>query len=105
MGDASQWLPLIVWWVLILVIFWWLLIVPQQRQRRERENFLKSLKPGDEVATTDGICGRILGIDENMVTLRIADGVDIRVLKSGIMRRLTKEEAAKLKSAMRKGGG
>jgi preprotein translocase subunit YajC len=101
----EQWLPIVAWWILILAVFWWLLIVPQQRQRREREKFLSSLKPGDEVATADGICGRILSVDENMVTLRIADGVDIRVLKSGIMRRLTKEEAAKLRSVIRKGGG
>ncbi|MCS7265795.1 MAG: preprotein translocase subunit YajC [Armatimonadetes bacterium] len=100
----EQWLPIIGWWVLIIVLFWWMLIVPQQRQRREREKFLNSLKPGDEVATSDGICGRILNIDENMVTLRIAEGVDIRVLKSGIMRKLTKEEATKLKSVLRKGG-
>ncbi|MER3500231.1 MAG: preprotein translocase subunit YajC [Candidatus Fervidibacterota bacterium] len=100
----EQWLPLIGWWVLILVLFWWLLIVPQQRQRRERERFLASLKPGDEVATNDGICGRILSVDEQMVTLRIAEGVDIRVLKSGILRRLTKEEAIKLRSVLRKGG-
>lgn len=101
----EQWLPIVGWWILILVIFWWMLIVPQQRQRREHERFLSSLKPGDEVATSDGICGRILSVDENMVTLRISEGVDIRVLKSGIARRLTKEEAAKLKSLIRKGGG
>jgi hypothetical protein len=38
------------------------------------------------------------------VTLRIADGVDIKVLKSGIARRLDKEEAEKLRSVLRKGG-
>ncbi|MCS7264596.1 MAG: preprotein translocase subunit YajC [Armatimonadetes bacterium] len=100
----EQWLPIVGWWVLIIVLFWWMLVVPQQRQRRERERFLDSLKPGDEVATSDGICGRILSVDENMVTLRIAEGIDIRVLKSGIMRRLTKEEAAKLKSVLHKRG-
>lgn len=101
----EQWLPIIGWWVLIFVLLWWLFVVPQQRQRREREKFLESLKPGDEVTTSDGICGRILSVDDNMVTLRIADGVDIRVLKSGIMRRLMKEEASKLRSVIRKGGG
>ncbi len=101
----EQWLPIVAWWVLIIVLFWWLLIVPQQRQRRAREEFLNSLKPGEAVATTDGICGRILNVDETTVTLRIADGVDICVLKSGIQRRLTKEESLKLRAVLRKGGG
>ncbi len=100
----EQWLPIVAWWVLIIILFWWVFIVPQQRQRRAREEFLNSLKPGEGVATTDGICGRILSIDDTMVTLRIADGVDICVLKSGIQRRLTKEEDLKLRSLLRKGG-
>lgn len=104
MQDGS-WFPLLAFWVLMLVLFWVMLVMPQQRQRRERERFLESLKPGDEVATAGGICGRILSVDSDMVTLRIADGVNIRVLKTGIQRRLDKDEAAKLRAALKKGGG
>ncbi|MCS7223690.1 MAG: preprotein translocase subunit YajC [Armatimonadetes bacterium] len=95
--------------ILIILAVWglllWVLLLPQQRQRREREKFLASLKAGDEVATTGGICGRILSVDGDLVTLRIADGVTVKVLKSGIHRRLDKEESNKLKAVLKKGGG
>ncbi len=96
---------LLIFWVAMLVVFWMFFVMPQQRQRREREKFLESLKAGDEVATAGGICGRILSVDGDMVTLRIADGINVRVLKAGIQRRLDKDEAAKLRTVLKKGGG
>lgn len=103
--QGSEWITLIGWWVILLVILWFLFILPQQKQRREREKFLESLKPGDEVTTYGGLCGRILSVDGDMVTLRIADGVNVRVVKTGIQRRLDKEEVVKLRTVLKKGGG
>ncbi len=94
--------------LVVIIALWgimlWVILLPQQRQRKERERFLASLKAGDEVATTGGLCGRILSVDGDLVTLRIADGVSVRVLKSGIQRRLDRDESAKLKSVLKKGG-
>ncbi|MFA0732731.1 MAG: hypothetical protein LKKZDAJK_001968 [Candidatus Fervidibacter sp.] len=102
--NWEQLVPMFGWLLLWLVLLWVLIVLPQQRRQKERDQFLNSLKPGDEVATSGGICGRILSVDGDTVTLRIADGVDIKVLKSGIARRLEKEEAEKLRSVLRKGG-
>jgi preprotein translocase subunit YajC len=102
--NWEQLFPMVTWLLIWLALLWVLIVLPQQRRQRERDQFLNSLKPGDEVATTGGICGRILSVDGDTVTLRIADGVDIKVLKSGIARRLDKEEAEKLRSVLRKGG-
>lgn len=102
--NWEQLIPMFGWLLLWLILLWALIVLPQQRRQKERNQFLNSLKPGDEVTTTGGICGRILSVDGEMVTLRIADGVDIKVLKSGIARRLDKEEAEKLRSVLRKGG-
>ena len=102
--NWEQLVPMFGWLLLWLVLLWVLIVLPQQRRQKERDQFLNSLKPGDEVATSGGICGRILGVDGDTVTLRIAEGVDIKVLKSGSARRLEKEEAEKLRSVLRKGG-
>ncbi|GBC99739.1 hypothetical protein HRbin17_02270 [bacterium HR17] len=104
MSNMEQLAPMLFWIVLWLVILWLFIVLPQQRRQKERDRFLNSLKPGDEVATTGGICGRILSVDGDTVTLRIADGVDIKILKSGVARRLDKEEAEKLRAVLRKGG-
>ena len=46
---------------------------------------LKSLKRGDNVITAGGIYGRIMNISEDdIVTLEISKGVNIRIARSGI---------------------
>lgn len=101
---GAEWIPTIALIVLWFVLLWMFFVMPQQKQKREREKFFESLKAGDEVVTVGGLCGRILSVDGDMVMLRIADGVNVRVLKAGIQRRLVKDEAAKLRTVLKKGG-
>lgn len=70
--------------LLILVIFYVLLILPAQRQRKRHQQMLAALKTGDRVVTNGGILGTVVGIKENVITLRIADQVRIEVLRSAI---------------------
>lgn len=81
--KGSAWgafLPLL----FILVIFYLLLILPAQRQRKRQQQMLAVLKAGDRVVTTGGILGTIVGIKDNVLTLRIADQVRIEVMRSAI---------------------
>jgi preprotein translocase subunit YajC len=80
-GGIASFVPLI----LIFVVFYFLLIRPQQKKAKEHQNFLNSLKKGERVITSGGIYGRITGLTDNVVTLEIADGVTIKVLRSAIL--------------------
>jgi len=80
-GGIASFVPLI----LIFVVFYFLLIRPQQKKAKEHQNFLNNLKKGERVITSGGIYGRITGLTDNVVTLEIADGVTIKVLRSAIM--------------------
>jgi preprotein translocase subunit YajC len=77
-------LPMIV----IFAIFYLLVIRPQQRRQRqaqkEREAMLGALKHGDKVVTTGGIYGTIVAVRDDTVNLRIAEKVNIEVLRSAI---------------------
>ncbi|MDR2727359.1 MAG: preprotein translocase subunit YajC [Deltaproteobacteria bacterium] len=65
-GDAlMQFMPLI----LMLAIFYFLLIRPQQKKAKEHKTMLQALKKGDTVITNAGFLGRIVDIDEDMLTL------------------------------------
>ncbi len=75
-----QFVPL----VLIFAIFYFLLIRPQQKKAKEHQDYLSSLKKGDEVMTSGGIIGRITGVTELVVTLELADNVRIKVARSYI---------------------
>ncbi len=70
--------------ILVFAIFFFLLIRPQQREKRRREDMLASLKKGDRVITTGGLIGTIVGMNERIVTLRIADSVRVECLRSAI---------------------
>ncbi len=70
--------------IFIFVIFYFLIIRPQGKRQKEHLKFLGELKRGDEVVTSSGILGRIEGITEQYVTLEIADGVKVKMLRSQI---------------------
>jgi preprotein translocase subunit YajC len=65
--------------VMVFGIFYFLVIRPQGKQRKERETMLSLLKRDDDVITVGGILGKIRSINEGVVTLEIADRVQIRV--------------------------
>lgn len=70
--------------VFIFVIFYFLIIRPQAKRHKKHQAFLAELKRGDSVLTSGGILGTIEGLTDNYVTLEIATGVKIRILKSQI---------------------
>ncbi len=65
--------------VLMVVIFYFLLIRPQQRKAKEQRQFLENLKRGDRVITTGGLVGEITAINDQVLTLEIADKVRVEV--------------------------
>lgn len=68
----------------VLVIFYFLLIRPQGKRAAQQAAFLSSMKRGDSVLTSGGLLGTIEGLTERFVTLQIADGVKIRILRTQI---------------------
>lgn len=60
---------------------YFLLIRPQARQAKERQALIEGLSAGDEVALSGGVIGKIKQVEESVVVLNIADGVNIVVQK------------------------
>ena len=65
----------------MLVIFYFLLIRPQQKRAKEHKQMVGGLTRGDNVITSSGIYGRVVGIDGQVVTLEIAKNTHVRVLR------------------------
>lgn len=70
--------------ILLFVVFYFLLIRPQQKQQKQRQEMLSQLQKGDRVVTIGGIHGVIKEIQEDMLTLRIADNVNVKISRQGI---------------------
>jgi preprotein translocase subunit YajC len=80
--------------VLMLVGFYFLLIRPQRSRQRAQQALLRSIEVGDEVMTTGGIFGTIVEIDEDegVLTVEIAPGTRVRMLRNGIAQRFVEDE-------------
>ena len=68
-----------------------LVIRPQQRRVREHSSFVSTLQYGDEVVTAGGIFGTITALSEETLSLEVAPGVSLRVLRSSVTRRVSDE--------------
>jgi len=91
-----QFLPL----VLIFVVFYFLLIRPQQRKAKDQKAMLDALRRGDRVVTGGGIIGTVARVENpEEVTVDIADGVRVRVLRSTISSVLAKPDPAAAREA------
>ena len=91
-----QFLPLI----LIFVVFYFLLIRPQQRKAKDHKTMLDALRRGDRIVTGGGIIGTVARVDSSEeITVDIADGVRVRVLRSTITSVLAKPDPAAAREA------
>lgn len=73
-------LPLII----IFALFYFLLIRPQTKRAKEHKKMAESLAKGDEVLTNGGILGIIDSLDDNFLTLEVADGVKLKVQRQAV---------------------
>lgn len=76
--------------VLFVAIFYFLIIRPQSKRNKAHQEIINNLQKGDEVATAGGILGRIIKIDEAIITIEISDNVQIKVQKNSVVSLLPK---------------
>lgn len=79
-GAIGSFLPLI----LIFVIFYFLLIRPQSKKAKEHKHMLDNLKKGDKIVTSGGIHGVIEDLEEDTVTVKIAENVKIKLSRTAV---------------------
>lgn len=70
------------------VMVYFLILRPQQKQQRDQQSLMSSLKKGDEVVTQAGVLGKVLNVQDKIVTLEVAASLKLRVLKSSIQGKL-----------------
>lgn len=70
--------------VILFVIFYFLLIRPQQKRAKEHKQMLSAIQKGDSVITNGGIHGKVASVNEDTVSVEIADGVKVKVSKDAI---------------------
>ena len=78
-GSAGGGFSMLVPLVLMFLVFYFLLIRPQKKKQQKHQDMLKSLKVGDKVITSGGLCGTIVDGGDPILKLEIADKVKVEV--------------------------
>ena len=79
--------------LLIVVMFgemYFLMIRPQMKRAKEHKTMVDSLQKGDEVITAGGILGRITKVDEQYITVAVAEAVEMQMQRAAIQTVLPK---------------
>lgn len=82
---AAQILPI----VAIVLVFYFIVIAPANKQRKKTQEMLSALKKGDRVVTSGGIYGTIQGVEAEVVYLKIAENVKVKIARSAVTGVLT----------------
>jgi preprotein translocase subunit YajC len=70
--------------VVLLGLFWLLLVRPQRAGARRQRELLTSLEAGDEIVSAGGLYGTIRTLDEDELTVEIADGLVVRMARGAV---------------------
>lgn len=70
--------------ILIFVVFYFLLIRPQQKKAKERQSMIEALQKGDKVVTSGGLIGTITNLGPKIITIQVAEGVRVKILRANI---------------------
>lgn len=68
----------------IFVLFYFMLIRPQNKRAKEHRDLVSKLQKGDEVATSSGILGRVVNLDDQYLKISIAEGTEITLQRNAV---------------------
>ena len=71
--------------LLAMFAFLYLVMIrPQRQQQRRHAEMIQGLKAGDEIITVGGLYGDVTGVEDDRVTVEIAEDVEVEVAKRAI---------------------
>ncbi len=91
---------MIILFVPLMVVWYFLLIRPQRAQAKKREETSKAIRRGDQIVTGGGLVGKVTKVvDDKEVEVEIAEGVRVRIVRTGISEVRVKGEPVKADAA------
>jgi preprotein translocase subunit YajC len=97
-ADGGGFIQTIILFGLIFVVFYFMIIRPQQKRQKERQKMLDSVEKGDKVITSGGIHGTVVGVEDKILLVQIADNVKVKVDRGSlgnVLREAKPEEKTK----------
>lgn len=83
----------IIYIVALFAILYFLMIRPQQKRQKQHAAMVKSLNVGDGIVTVGGLMGSVVKIKDTTVIVRVADKVNVELLKNAIAQVTEKKDS------------
>jgi preprotein translocase subunit YajC len=93
-GDLQTQILQLAPFLVLFVGLWFFFIRPQQQRMKQHQTMVAALKRGDQVVLNSGMIGKVTRVDDAEATLEIAQGVNVKVVKSMIAEVRTRGEPA-----------
>ena len=68
----------------LILIFYFLLIRPANQRQKKHRQMIEAVVRGDTVITSGGLIGKVVKVTEQELSVELADGVRVRVVRSMI---------------------
>ncbi len=75
----------LLFFVPLILIFYFLLIRPQQQRAKKHTQMVANIKRGDVIVTSGGLIGKVNKVNDNELSVDLADNVRVRVVRSMVM--------------------
>ncbi|MCF8237035.1 MAG: preprotein translocase subunit YajC [Saprospiraceae bacterium] len=75
--------------ILLVGVMYFFFIRPQAKRQKEQQAFINQLEKGQDVVTASGMFGKIVKIEDQVVTLEVDQKTFIRVTRSSVSKDLT----------------
>ncbi|MBF8222750.1 preprotein translocase subunit YajC [Halomonas sp. 328] len=79
-GGIAQ----IVMLVGFVLIFYFLLWRPQAKRAKQHKQLIGGLSKGDEIVIGGGLVGRITKVNDEFISMEVADGTEVNVQKNAV---------------------
>lgn len=89
-GDVQSSLMGMLPLLLMFVVMWFVLIRPQMKKSKEHKAMIEALSKGDEVVTGGGLLGKVTKLGDSHISIEVADGVEVQLLRSSVQQVLPK---------------
>ncbi|HBS25770.1 MAG TPA: preprotein translocase subunit YajC [Gammaproteobacteria bacterium] len=80
-GDPLQFIIMI---GVFFAIMYFMIIRPQSKRTKEHKSLIDGLNKGDEVVTNGGVLGKVTGLDDSFITIKIASDVEVQIQRQAV---------------------
>ncbi|WP_018147243.1 preprotein translocase subunit YajC [Henriciella marina] len=74
----------LIFFVPLILIFYFLLIRPANQRQKKHKQMIEAVGKGDTVITSGGLIGKVIRVTEQELSIEVADGVRVRIVRAMI---------------------